>query len=216
MPANIAQGKRRRAVRRCQGPNSPISLKTESNSILWVDQKLSKGNMKDGVERPCQGLNSSISVNTASNSMVWSGQYQKTSDFQTICVRWPLMCRHIWQDKPAAQRKQIEDKIVNDLTLWEREGILDLLLKFFMCTAFSDESHGKQNWTEQLALSDNFGEGPWPGTSNPPFCIAASFPDWAASCSSSFSPLCTVEHGTILKFPRWAVFLNSLFPLARK
>lgn len=55
------------------------------------------------------------------------------------------MCRHIWQDKPAAQRKQIEDKIDNDLTLWEREGILDLLLKFFMCTAFSDESHGKQN-----------------------------------------------------------------------
>ena len=69
------------------------------------------------------------------------------------------MCRHIWQDKPAAQRKQIEDKIDNDLTLWEREGILDLLLKFFMCTAFSDESHGKQNSTEQLALLDNFGEG---------------------------------------------------------
>ena len=63
------------------------------------------------------------------------------------------MCRHIWQDKPAAQRKQIEDKIDNDLTLWEREGILDLLLEFFMCTAFSDESesHGKQNRAISIA-----------------------------------------------------------------
>ena len=34
MPANMAQGNRRRAVRLCQGPNSPISVSIASKSMI--------------------------------------------------------------------------------------------------------------------------------------------------------------------------------------
>ena len=34
MPANMAQGRSRRAVRLCQGPNSPISVNIASKSMI--------------------------------------------------------------------------------------------------------------------------------------------------------------------------------------
>ena len=40
MPANMAQGNRRRAVRLCQGPNSPISVNIASKSMIKDNKRI--------------------------------------------------------------------------------------------------------------------------------------------------------------------------------
>ena len=40
MPANMAQGNRRRAVRLCQGPNSPISFNIASKSMIKDNKRI--------------------------------------------------------------------------------------------------------------------------------------------------------------------------------
>ena len=85
MPANMAQGKRRRAVRRCHGPNSPISVNTESNSMLWVVRKQSMSDFFDNLCPVC--------------ALMCRHSWQDKPDAQSWKqIIWHLTMTQIWKE----------------------------------------------------------------------------------------------------------------------